>query len=105
MAARANVVIVTGRDVTKLAQAKVKIPKLVTITSDAANLDDVKALEREVTRSHPALNVLVNNARVMQELNVHRDTLDAEEAACFEARVLEAHASEGTVRDQVSGKS
>jgi uncharacterized oxidoreductase len=69
---RGNTVIVTGRDQAKLDRAKQEEPKLVTIKSDVSVLAEIDALHERVTREHPALNVLINNAGIMNTINVHK---------------------------------
>ncbi len=70
---RGNTVIVTGRDQAKLDRAKKEEPKLVTIKSDVSVLSDIDALHARVTREHPALDVLINNAGIMRTINVHKE--------------------------------
>jgi uncharacterized oxidoreductase len=75
--ARGNTVIVTGRDEARLEQAR-KVPNLVVLKSDVSSLADIDALHATVIRDYPALNVVVNNAGIMRELNVHK-ALSAED--------------------------
>ena len=66
-----NKIIITGRDAIKLQQAKEKIPQLHTIRSDVANPRDVEALFSQVTKEFPELNILINNAGIMRNINLH----------------------------------
>lgn len=66
-----NQVIVTGRDVAKLQTAKSKIAKLETIPSDVTNPRDVEALFAQIQRQFPQTNVLINNAGIMRNINLH----------------------------------
>lgn len=65
-----NTVIITGRNVTRLAAACESVPGLHAIASDAADPNAIDALHAEVTRRFPALDVLVNNAGVMRVINL-----------------------------------
>jgi uncharacterized oxidoreductase len=70
---RGNTVIVTGRDQAKLDRAKLEEPKLVAIKSDVSVLAEIDALHEKVTREHPTLNVVINNAGIMHTINVHKE--------------------------------
>jgi uncharacterized oxidoreductase len=76
---RDNTVIVTGRDLGKLQQAKAALPKLHTIQSDVSDARAIAQLHAQVTREFPELNVIVNNAGIMKKVNMHADALDLEE--------------------------
>jgi uncharacterized oxidoreductase len=66
-----NVVVVTGTDAGKLADAKRRLPHLHTIQSDAADPAAIGRLYQTVTQQFPALNVLINNAGIMRKINLH----------------------------------
>ncbi len=70
---RKNTVIITGRDEGRLEQAKKLLPELSTIKSDVSRIEDIDALFARVTKEHPTLNVLVNNAGVMRTINLHEE--------------------------------
>lgn len=70
-----NEVIVTGRNEERLARAKSLLPKLHIIKSDVSNTTDIQALVKKVTAEFPKLNVLINNAGIMQTLNFHQENL------------------------------
>jgi uncharacterized oxidoreductase len=72
-AALKNTVIITGRDMAKLARAQAQVPELRTIRSDVSRVEDINALYVKVTQDFPALNVLMNNAGVMRSINFHQD--------------------------------
>jgi len=71
-----NVVIVTGRDAGKLADAKRRLPQLHTLQSDAADSEAIGRLHQTVTQQFPALNVLINNAGIMRKINLHAPAPD-----------------------------
>ena len=68
--ARDNLVIVTGRDRTRLDQAASQLPGVHTIQADAAETESISALHAEVTQRFPALDVLVNNAGIMRKISL-----------------------------------
>jgi uncharacterized oxidoreductase len=66
-----SVVIVTGRDQSKLDQTKKSLPKIHCIQSDVSDPEAIKKLFTTVTKDFPDLNVLMNNAGIMRKLNFH----------------------------------
>src|ERR1700722_17249634 len=70
-----NTVIITGRNEQKLQKAKNALKGVVTIKSDVSNPDDVKVLYEHVAKDYPGLNVLINNAGVMVEINLQKHQL------------------------------
>ena len=72
-----NTVIVTGRNEQKLQKVKNDLKGVVTIKSDVSNPDDVKSLYEHVAKDYPSLNVLINNAGVMIEINLQNHQLSA----------------------------
>ena len=76
--ATGNTVLVTGRDPEKLAAAKRTLPGVHTFQSDVSDPDAIKGLHESVLAKFPALDVLVNNAGIMRNLNFNtdRDLLD-----------------------------
>jgi uncharacterized oxidoreductase len=65
-------VIITGRDQTKLDEAKQRFPELHVIQSDVARVADIEMLFATVTREFPKLNMLINNAGIMRTINLNR---------------------------------
>lgn len=66
-----NIVIVTGRDQTKLALAAKTLPGLHTMKSDVSDPKAIEALYIQVTTEFPRLNILINNAGEMRRLSLH----------------------------------
>jgi len=66
-----NTILITGRDQAKLDLAKKQFPKIHTFQSDVSQPAQVKALFEKVTESFPALNILINNAGIMRNINLH----------------------------------
>lgn len=89
---RDNTVIVTGRDRQKLDAAERMLPKIHTFESDVSDPAAIVALHDRVLAKFPALDLLVNNAGIMRNLNlnVDRDLNDV-------TREIEVNLS-GTVR-------
>lgn len=69
--ARGNTVIVTGRDAEKLHAAKRQLPSLHIIQSDVSDVAAIAALHQQVIAQFPALDVLINNAGIMRNLDLN----------------------------------
>ena len=69
---RGNTVIVTGRDPERLDAVRRELPDVHAIASDVRDPGDVAALRKQVLAEFPALDVLVNNAGVMRNLDFAR---------------------------------
>ena len=67
VAAKATV-IATGRRDDVLADARTQVPGLLTMRGDVSTAEGRVALFEQVTREHPALDVLVNNAGIQNHL-------------------------------------
>jgi uncharacterized oxidoreductase len=66
-----NTVLITGRDQAKLDKAKSQLPKLHTFRSDVTDPAAIASLFSQVTKAHPNLNILINNAGIMRSINLH----------------------------------
>lgn len=64
-----NTVIVTGRNEEKLRKATATYPKLHTYTVEVTDLTSIQNLYTQVTVDFPELNILINNAGMMQAIN------------------------------------
>src|SRR5262249_35250901 len=69
-----NQVIITGRSQERLNAALATHSGLKGIQCDAADGDAVAALGRRLREEHPALNVLINNAGIMNHRNIAKPT-------------------------------
>ncbi len=69
--ARDNVVLVTGRDPAKLEASRRALPGVHTFTSDVSDPQSIAALQQNVLAQFPALDVLINNAGVMRNLDLN----------------------------------
>jgi len=70
---RGNTVIVTGRDQQKLDAATRALPGVHAFRSDVSDPRAIAALHGSVLAQFPALDVLINNAGVMRNLNLNQD--------------------------------
>ena len=66
-----NTILITGRDQAKMDRAKVAFPKIHTFRSDVSDPEAIAILYEKVTNQFPELNILINNAGIMREINVH----------------------------------
>lgn len=71
-----NTVIITGRNVAKLDEAKKAFPKVHTFQSDVSDPTAIKELFVKVTTQFPDLNILINNAGEMRRINLHDTSID-----------------------------
>jgi uncharacterized oxidoreductase len=70
---RKNTVIVTGRDRERLDAAKRIFPKIHIFESDVSDPNAIKTLRKNVLAEFPTLDVLINNAGIMRNLNLNVD--------------------------------
>jgi uncharacterized oxidoreductase len=75
---KGNTVIVTGRDQARLDSAKRALPDIHLFQSDVSDPDGIAALSDRVLARFPSLDMLVNNAGIMRNLNLDqsRDLTD-----------------------------
>lgn len=73
-----NVVIITGRDKSKLEVVQKKIPQVHVFQSDVSDPKGISLLFELVTKEFPELNVLINNAGIMDKINLHDEAVDLE---------------------------
>ena len=69
--ARRNTVIITGRDQQRLAKAQEVLRGVHGIQSDVSIPSEIASLQREVAAKFPNLDVLINNAGIMRNLNLN----------------------------------
>lgn len=67
-----NTVLITGRDLSKLASIKQQLPGIHTFQSDVSDPAAVLELYHRVTDQFPKMNLLINNAGIMRKLNLHK---------------------------------
>ncbi len=71
-----NTVIITGRNQSKLEEAKKLFPNVHTFQSDVSDPMAIKELFDKVTTQFPDLNILINNAGEMRKINLHDASID-----------------------------
>src|SRR5271154_1737110 len=71
LTALGNTILITGRDQAKMDRAKAAFPKVPPFRSDVSDPEAIATLYERVTEQLPELNILINNAGVMREINVH----------------------------------
>ena len=70
---RGNTVIVTGRDPQKLAATGKALTGVHTLQSDVSSPEAISALQQTVCAQFPALDVLINNAGIMRNLDLNQE--------------------------------
>lgn len=70
---RGNTVIVTGRDQAKLDATKRALTGVHTFQIDVSDPGAIAALHKAVLEQFPSLDILINNAGIMRNLNLNRD--------------------------------
>ncbi|PTB95563.1 short-chain dehydrogenase [Marivirga lumbricoides] len=63
-------IIVTGRSLEKLRETKKTFPKVHTFQSDVSKQQDIEQLYKNVIQQFPELNIIINNAGIMRNLNL-----------------------------------
>lgn len=63
-------ILITGRDISRLEQVKRQYPQVHLFQSDVSNPNDIQALYQSVIKDFPELNIIINNAGVMRNLNL-----------------------------------
>src|SRR5438105_15931029 len=71
LTALGNTSLITGRDQAKMDRAKAAFPKIHTFRSDVTDPKAIATLYEQVTRPYPDSNILINNASIMREINIH----------------------------------
>lgn len=72
-----NTVIACGRSEARLAQARMALPSLHTISCDITDLQSVDAVGEHLERHHPGLDIVINNAAVNRPLDFHDSDVPA----------------------------
>src|SRR5689334_12096243 len=79
LTALGNTILITGRDQSKLDRAKAAFPKIHTFQSDVSDPKAIAALFDKITKQFPELNILINNAGIMREINIHDKAVGVED--------------------------
>ena len=67
--AEGNTVIICGRRETKLNEAKLLFPQLITKQCDIASIEQRRELYDFCVQNYPSINILINNAGIQREIN------------------------------------
>jgi uncharacterized oxidoreductase len=76
---RDNTVIVTGRDEKKFDAVKQALPGVHIFKTDASNPAAIATFYSEVVSKFPSLDILINNAGIMRQVNLHQARSDIED--------------------------
>src|SRR5690606_26897205 len=71
-------IIVTGRNLDKLNETQKQFPKISIFQSDVSKLQDIEQLYKDVTEQFPQLNIIINNAGIMRNLDLQDTGLSLE---------------------------
>jgi uncharacterized oxidoreductase len=74
-----NTVVITGRSQAKLDETLADNPGLRGLPLDVADADDIAAFAKRIADDVPALNVLINNAGIMENEDVTAGSVDVAE--------------------------
>lgn len=66
-----NTVIITGRNLQKLEETKLKLPEVHIVQSDVSRPENILDLYNLVVTQFPKLNILINNAGEMRKISLH----------------------------------
>lgn len=86
-------IIVTGRNLDALNETKKQFPKVHTFQSDVNKPQDIEQLYKQVTTQFSELNIIINNAGIMRNLDLQDTSMDLENIT----REIETNLS-GTIR-------
>ena len=71
-------IIITGRDADKLRQVKAALSQVHTFQSDVSKPDHVRRLYTLITKQFPNLNIIINNAGIMRNIDVRDQSISLE---------------------------
>ncbi|MCB1199750.1 MAG: SDR family NAD(P)-dependent oxidoreductase [Leptospiraceae bacterium] len=74
-----NTVIITGRNLSKLEKVKIELPQIHIFQSDVTNDKDVKELAENLEKDFSGIDVLINNAGIMNLLDAGAANNDLQE--------------------------
>ncbi|MBI3551852.1 MAG: SDR family NAD(P)-dependent oxidoreductase [Elusimicrobia bacterium] len=79
LSARGNKIVITGRDQARLDKALQQLPDADAVRSDVSSVKDIELLFERIARDSPETNVLINNAGIMRDINLHDDAVGVED--------------------------
>ncbi len=74
-----NNVIICGRDLSRLEAAKKSVPSLNIYKCDISKKDECDELFNIISKEHPQVNVLINNAGIQKEIRILEGNVDIDE--------------------------
>lgn len=74
-----STIIITGRDIARLEQVKSQYPQVQIFQNDVSDTLAVSQLYKDVIRQFPQLNIIINNAGIMRDLDLLNTNLTADE--------------------------
>lgn len=86
-------IIITGRNLAKLNEIKKQFPQVHIFQSDVAKPKDIEQLFQQVIEQFPDLNILINNAGIMRNMDLQNTSMSLEDIT----REIDTNLS-GTIR-------
>jgi uncharacterized oxidoreductase len=71
-------IIITGRDSARLDAIKQQYPNVYPVQSDVSDAKQIQKLFKEVTHKFPTLNIIINNAGIMRNLDLQDNSITLE---------------------------
>lgn len=71
-------IIITARNIEALKKVKLQFPNISVFQSDVSSAKDIQKLYEDVTLAFPKLNILINNAGIMREIDLQDSMLSSE---------------------------
>lgn len=71
--------IITGRNVEKLAEVKANYPNVKTIVNDISQKKDILDLYQKIIQEHAAIDMIINNAGIMHKFSLQQEDLTIDE--------------------------
>ncbi len=71
-------IIITGRDAAKWNEVKDQFPQMQFFQSDVSKPEDIEQLFQQVTQQFPELNIIINNAGIMRNMDLQDTRMDLE---------------------------
>ncbi|MFZ4522731.1 MAG: SDR family oxidoreductase [Bacteroidales bacterium] len=66
---KGNKIIICGKSNNKLMAAKKMLPQIITYQCDISDAEECRAFAKKVAANHPDLNILVNNAAIVNKID------------------------------------
>lgn len=71
-------IIITGRNLDKLNETNRQFPEIQIFQSDVSNSKDIEQLYKSITQQFPELNIIINNAGIMRNLDLQDTSVNLE---------------------------